>query len=81
MGKRTNGMQTRAKQIQPHYEDLVAGVHEDLKAKGVEGLRVSAIHFVPAGNPQCGPGTAWDCKPDPTTGGVRCGCYPVKSDM
>jgi hypothetical protein len=75
-------MVDKAKQIKPHFADLVAGVHEDLKARGIDGVRVSAIHFAPAATAAdespCGPGEVWDCRDDPTTGGVRCGCFPKR---
>jgi len=69
-------MEHKAKLIKPHFEDLVAGVHEDLKQKGIDGVRVSAIHFASADQPPCGPGMKWDCRANPQTGGVDCRCYP-----
>jgi hypothetical protein len=68
-------MTKKAKQITPHIEDLVAGVHSTLKEKGIEGIQVSAIHFTAAAAGP--PGMKWDCRPDPTTGGVHCGWFPV----
>ena len=68
-------METKASQIAPHVHALIEGVHQDLAEKGIQGMRVQAIQFAPAGSPQCPPGTTWKCVDDPQTGGVHCGCF------
>jgi hypothetical protein len=70
-------MTKKAKQIEPHFADLVKGVHEDLHAKGIQGVQVTAIHFAAASPSPCPPGMKWDCRDDPGTGGVKCGCFPI----
>jgi hypothetical protein len=76
----TKGMRTmknKAALIGAHFNDIVEGIHQHLKTKGIDGVRVSAIHFAPADAQPCGPGMVWKCVEDPATNGVRCGCFPA----
>jgi hypothetical protein len=68
---------SNAAEIERHFQELANGVHEDLKAKGIQGLRVTGMQFGQAADTQCPKGTVWKCVEDPETGGVKCGCFPI----
>jgi hypothetical protein len=69
-------MEHKAKEIKPHFAELVDAVHKVLKKKGIDGVEVSEMHFRPMDDSRCGPGMVWDCRPVGTTG-VKCGCFPI----
>lgn len=61
--------------ITPHLNDIVDAVHDVLKKKGFNNLRVSQIHFDSGSDGPCPAGSSWKCIDVPPSG-LKCGCFP-----